>query len=188
MTKEMEIKAKITEKEVFSIKNKLKDIHPKIVNQLNIIFDFPGNFLYSNDKLLRLRKENKEVFLTFKGPKEPGKIKTREEYEVQLNSLETAYKILAELGLVPRLKIEKVRVSYRLKGATVVIDKVPLLGYFLEIEAGNEKRIYETAKKLGIDQARLTNKSYTNFISEYNASKGEQINEFVFKKGKSFRK
>jgi len=139
--------------------------------ELNIKLDFPDKRLEKNDLIFRLRKKGNKTVLTFKGSKKTGKAKIRNEYETEIGDFETILSILKNLGFIIVFKFEKIREEYEFKKANIVIDKLPKLGYFCEIETDSENKVYDIAKKLGIKN--LTKRGYGYYIKKYNKNKKE---------------
>jgi len=104
--------------------------------QEDIYLQHPCRDLVARDEALRLRSEGDAGFLTFKGRREGGDAKTREELEVGLEvaGFDQALAIFERLGFSPAAKIVKRRREFRIGGASVVIDDVDGLGIFIEVE------------------------------------------------------
>jgi predicted adenylyl cyclase CyaB len=131
------------------------------VFQTDAYFDTPRKRLLAADSGLRLRtarciKAGVEpmkagALLTFKGPaRRGGKAKVRSEYQTRVDDPTAAAEILAACGLRPMLTIQKRRASYRLGRCRVELDRLPMLGCFVEIEAPGEGAILALAAKLGL--------------------------------------
>ncbi len=104
--------------------------------QEDVYLRHPCRDLVARDEALRLRSEGDAGFLTFKGRREGGDAKTREELEVGLEvaGFDQALAIFERLGFSPAAKIVKRRREFRVGGAEVVIDAVDGLGIFIEVE------------------------------------------------------
>lgn len=104
--------------------------------QEDVYLRHPCRDLVVRDEALRLRREGDAGFLTFKGRREGGDAKTREEQEVGLEvaGFDQALAIFERLGFSPAAKIVKRRREFRVGGAEVVIDAVDGLGIFIEVE------------------------------------------------------
>ena len=76
-----------------------------------------------------------KAILTFKGPAEAAKHKTREELETALGDAEISRKILERIGLQGGSRYEKYRTEYDKPGEAgiVTVDETPV-GWFLELE------------------------------------------------------
>ena len=179
MSKEIEIKAKLENPE--EIRQKLADLGARLIEknrETNISFDFPDKKLIKEDKLLRLRKYGERITMTYKGPKEESSVKTREEIEIEVDDLEKAKSILFSLGFVIRLIFEKNREIYHLDDFEIVIDELPKLGWFCEIEGKSESDVEDMGKRLGIKN--ITNKTYGYHIKKYGEQTGQEIKRLEF--------
>jgi adenylate cyclase class 2 len=164
-----EIEMKAVLRNPGKLRSKLKELGAKKIGkykELNIKLDFPDMRLEKNDIVLRLRKKGDKTILTLKSSRKPGKAKIRDEYETEVEDFETILTILKNLGFVIIFKFEKIREEYEFQKANVVIDRLPKLGYFCEIEANTSNKIYEIAKKLGIKN--LTKRGYGFYIKKLN--------------------
>lgn len=118
----------------------------------DILFD-KNNKLIPIGKLLRLRlgmERSGRGKLTFKGPYRDHVFKVREEFETIVENPAMAVKILAGLGYEPVVEYEKRTELWKYGGTEIYIEKLPRIGYFMEIE-GSEKNIKKVAKILGHD-------------------------------------
>jgi adenylate cyclase class 2 len=126
----------------------------------NILYDTEDSSLRTAQSALRLRRSGKRDVLTFKGPCEPGKHKSREELEMELSDRKTFEAILARLGFRPVFHYEKHRTEYyqaRFKG-TATLDETPV-GVFFELE-GSPRWIDRTARALGFSEADYITAGY----------------------------
>lgn len=146
--KEIEIKAKIEE----DISRKIIEnngIFLREVFQEDIYFEHPCKDFKKSDEALRLRKEENNFILTFKGKREEGKVKKREEIETKVE--ETIIEILERLGFKRMCIVRKKRKEFSLGNVKIFIDDVENLGKFIEIE-GSEEEIFKIIKILGIKE------------------------------------
>lgn len=107
--KEIEIKAKIEE----DLSNKIIEnngVFLREVFQEDIYFNHPCRDFKESDEALRLRKEGNNFILTFKGRREEGKIKKREEIEAKVE--ESIIEILERLGFKKVCIIRKKRKNF----------------------------------------------------------------------------
>ena len=131
----------------------------------NWTWDFPGQPLRQQGKLLRVRQFAGDCLLTFKGIAQQSKhFKIREERETGVEDPETLAVILERLGLEVTFRYEKYRTSYSLKvqrqqhSVNLAVDETPI-GNYLEIE-GREADIQRTAAQLGFDKGAFVKESY----------------------------
>lgn len=177
MSKEIECKIKISDrKEVAALLVKLgaQDYGDK--HEKNWVFDTENSDLRECNKLLRIRSYDKNI-LTFKGPVEESLFKKREEIECELDSLENMRKILDGLGYREVWFYEKMRHKFSLDGCEIVLDKIPELGDFLEIEAPCEEVINSILAKLGISAQMHINESYLQLFAEHCEKEGKPLRD-----------
>ncbi len=159
-----EIEAKVLEIDPETIITKLQN--------LGAAFDFEDEFfaIYFDDatgrlggqhQVLRIRKEGKDVRLTFKAPHADTQsgIRSREELELPIGDFEMMRLILQRLGYVEYLKMRKIRTQYSLDGVHIVIDNhiddLAFIPPYLEIEAPSHEALFEMADRLGIPRDQL---------------------------------
>ncbi|MBP7775994.1 MAG: class IV adenylate cyclase [Acidobacteria bacterium] len=130
--------------------------------QRDVIVDTAERALASRGWVLRVRDDNGDAFLTFKGAVEPGPFKARQEIETAAGSAGGLLAILAALGYTPVFRYEKYREELDVPGALLAIDETPI-GTFLEIE-GEADAITEWARRLGFSAADYITASYRSLF------------------------
>jgi adenylate cyclase class 2 len=153
----IEIEAKLKVDSLSSIARKLKAAGAEFVRQLlqtDIYLDDSKSTFRKTDSALRLRRQlmgrKEQVVLTFKGPRRKGRFKQREEIQFEVGDARLAEEFFAAIGYKKSLAFQKKRSAWRLGGCEVALDTLPLLGFFVEIEGPNEKKIAAVQKKLGL--------------------------------------
>jgi adenylate cyclase, class 2 len=140
-----------------------------------LFFDFKEGTIIKQKNVLRLRKEQDKIELTYKKVHVTQIAKTAEEYSVEVSSLETMKQILENLGLSIIDRMQKHRVSYTLERARFDFDRyVGDYGYipeFLEIEAQSTEDIYRYAELLGFEAKDCLPWSTTDLIKHYSHKK-----------------
>jgi adenylate cyclase, class 2 len=133
-------------------------------------FAHPGRDLVARDEALRLRRlapgpPGSALFeLTYKGPRQEGAYKAREERTVRLADDPTA--LMAALGFSVTVRLRKTRERHHLGAVEVTLDHVEGLGWFAEVEAmGSGAREAEAAvqaalRELGLDGRPRVTDSY----------------------------
>ena len=138
-----------------------------------LFFDDKKGTIIKQKNVLRLRKEQDKIELTYKKVHFNSKAKTAEEYSVDVSSLETMEKILENLGLSVIESTKKHRVSYTLDGARFDFDRYSgnygFIPEFLEIEAENTDLIYKYAALLGFKEKDCLPWSTTELIRHYSS-------------------
>ena len=151
-----EIEAKILEVNKSQIEASLARLGAKKVfdGEINTyFFDFKDGTIIKAKNLLRLRKEENKIELTFKKVNVTPVAKVAEEFSVEVSDLETMKTILGFLGLSATENTRKHRVSYKLDQARFDMDKYEgkysYIPEFLEIEAENAESIHKYSELLG---------------------------------------
>jgi len=175
MHQENEVKFRIEDPEApRSILKKLGAENKGKVLEHNVCFEGKG-ISKENGNLLRVRKTNK-VIVTIKGKIDPkARFKNRKESEFEVPDFDNIIKLLHDIGLRDYWRYEKERETWILDGVEVVIDKLPELGYYIEIE-GTDKEIQSVVKKLGLNTKDGITKSYIDIWQEHK----KQLVDMIF--------
>jgi predicted adenylyl cyclase CyaB len=134
--------------------------------EVNRIFDTRKRKLRAKACGLRVRTSTfgderpPEARLTFKGPRGPGEFKSREELEVVTTDAQTLIKILARLGYHEVIHYEKRRETWTLDDCEVVLDELPRMGWWLEIEAVSEQAVTDVRERLSLTETPPADKTY----------------------------
>jgi adenylate cyclase, class 2 len=147
-------------------------------NEMNTLYDLPGEVLRSRQQLLRLRKYGPEWTLTHKSKKKTGRHSSREELQTNVEDGKKMDLILRALGYAPTFRYEKFRAEWTDGKGQVVVDETPI-GNFCEIE-GASRWIDATAKKLGVTPADYITKNYAGLFSEWKARTKSRAKEMTF--------
>ena len=137
----------------------------------NTFFDTVDSSLRAGDRGLRLRLIEPEsgprsALLTYKGPRQAGPFKARQEEQTEVACAQGAGAILAALGYAPKLFFQKLRESFQLGPARIELDELPELGHFLEIEAPCAEDIQAARHALGLDDEPVLPEPYTEMIAQ----------------------
>ncbi|MBL8098611.1 MAG: class IV adenylate cyclase [Anaerolineales bacterium] len=134
-------------------------IQPR-VHEINYRFDFPNNELRSNQKVLRLRKDE-QAKLTFKGASVEGEsgVMSREEIEFVVEDFDKAKQLLESLGFTPVVFYEKIRTTYELNDTHIMLDELPY-GEFVEIESENITAIQKVSALLNLNWNAMVKAGY----------------------------
>ncbi len=140
-------------------KNKGKFLEHNVCLEGGAISREKGNFL-------RVRKANK-VTVTFKDKIVEGKkFKNRREVEMEVPDFGKAVQLFHDIGLRDYWRYEKERETWLLDGVEIVIDRLPELGYYIEIE-GTDDEIEATARKLGLNIREGITSTYHSIWEEH---------------------
>ena len=138
----------------------------------NVIYTGPG--LDPARRVLRLRRKSGRGVFTFKERDLSGSpVKRQHEEETEVSDADALASILEALGYRPVLVYEKRRETWHVADAEVVIDELPF-GLFVEIE-GDEARILETEKLLGLDSAEAEHAPYPTLTLRHGTKRGETV-------------
>jgi adenylate cyclase class 2 len=151
------------------------------VFEANTIYDEPGRTLKARGCLLRIREVDSRGILTFKGPAERGKHKSREELETGFDDPAMGARILERLGFQRAFRYEKYRTEYQRKGenGVVTLDETPI-GWFVELE-GTPAWIDRTAVALTWSEADYLTDSYGSLYLQHCTIHLLQPADMVFK-------
>ncbi|MCW4009614.1 MAG: class IV adenylate cyclase [Candidatus Bathyarchaeota archaeon] len=139
-----------------------------------VFFDFPEHTIIKAKNLLRLRKENDKVELTFKKVQKSKNAKVAQEYTVRVSDAKAARSILEFLGLLAIECMTKRRVSYTLDRARFDFDlyegKYAYIPEFLEIEAQSASETQRYAALLGFKSEDCLPWSTHDLIEYYSST------------------
>lgn len=166
---ELECKLKIDSPEEIAYRlNNLGAVSHHEVFERNWIFDRNGE-LKQKLELLRLRilDDNTWGILTHKCPAPEKTYKCRIETETRVENAQNARLILESLGYTAEWYYEKRRNSWNYGGGEIVIDELPRLGFFIEIEAESEDVIDELLLALGLNKRDNLKSNYRQLWLSY---------------------
>lgn len=146
--------------------------------QEDALFDTPDDQLHERRSALRLRRENGNSRLTFKGPVQPDAMKVREEIETIIGDGEVVRRVFEELGLRVWFRYEKYREEFSHQDVIVAIDETPV-GVFVEIE-GSEDGITEMTGLLGRTPQDYILHSYYALFQMHRDASGTTGRDMVF--------
>lgn len=143
----------------------------------NTYFDWPDEALRRGDRGVRIRVNTADdgrqtVEVTYKGPRQPGTVKIRQEEQVHADSADAARAIFEGLGLRAMLEFQKRRQEFDLDGAIVCLDELPELGWFAEVEAADTATVDRVCERLGLDGSAYVADSYIALVARLLAPRG----------------
>lgn len=182
---ETEVKFRIGNAE--EIEDRLRKLHAKLVRtglERNIRYDTTDRKLARSKELLRLRSYAGEADITHKRRAQAAVrgFKTREETIVAIDSFESGRLLLERLGYEKSWIYEKKRQIWELGTVEVLIDELPLIGNFLEIE-GEPEEIRKAAERLGLDMRKALTTSYADEYEEFIKKNRLPREDLVFAEG-----
>jgi adenylate cyclase class 2 len=168
-----EIEAKLKVDSLSEIERKLSELGAEFLAeqlQTDYHFDDANTTLTKTDRCLRLRKQmvgkSESLFLTYKGAKEKSNFKRRQEIEFEIKDADSVRKLLSALGYEQSLVVEKKRRLWQLGDCEVALDRLPLLGDFVEIEGPDEEKIANAQEKLGLSDLSHIAESYASLVTK----------------------
>jgi adenylate cyclase class 2 len=183
----IEIETKIKVESLDEIAARLNGLGAKLcheVSQVDTYFDDAAETLFASDCGLRLRKQttgqDQKIILTYKGPRQKSRFKSRTEIEIEVSDFEVAAELLNALDFKKSLVFEKRRRVWQMSDCVVCLDELPLLGSFIEIEAPGEEPIAEALRKLQLADLGHINESYAHLIRAKLAEIGSDKREAFF--------
>jgi adenylate cyclase class 2 len=171
---EIEKKYRLTPEHLEPLRQRLKEVGAEgqgsAVFEENIIYTGAG--LDPARRVLRLRRKGGRAVFTFK-ERDPSDspVKRQREEETEVADADALAAILEALGYRPALVYEKRRETWRVAETEVVIDELPF-GLFVEIE-GDEARIMEVEKLLGLDHAEAEHAPYPELTLRHGTKRGD---------------
>ena len=142
-----------------------------------LFFDFKDGAIIKAKNVLRLRKEQDKIELTYKKVRITETAKLAEEYTVEVSDLEAMKQILENIGLSITENMQKHRVSYVLDHTRFDIDryadKYEYIPELLEIEAENIDLIHKYAERLGFKAEECLPWSTDELIRHYSIKRGK---------------
>ncbi len=150
-----EIELKFLDIDVQDIKNRLNKLGAKI--KFDTVIE-SYSFLAkgfdswnSNKKLLRVRKINNQVTITYKDPAKESDMTSREEIECNVDNHENAILLLEKIGFKCDNVFKKHRIHYELEDIHFELDTLDNIPTYLEIETTTEDAMVDICKKLELD-------------------------------------
>jgi len=178
-----EIEAKFYVKDLKQIEARLHNLKARLkqarIHETNIRFDTPNQDLHREQRVLRLRQDDK-VRMTYKdASKNEQGVLNRMEIEFVVEDFERAKRLLEALGYEKSLFYEKYRTTYELDNTYVMLDELPM-GSFIEIEGESIDSIREIGRKLGLKWDTAISTSYSALFERVRKAKAAQIEDLSF--------
>lgn len=154
--------------------------------EVNTLYDLPGQKLRRKGELLRLRKYGEKWKLTHKTKGIAGRHKSRGELETTVSDGKIMDAMLRALGFIPSFVYEKCRAEWSDGNGKVVLDRTPI-GDLAEIE-GKSRWIDRTARALEIKPDRYITKSYAELFFEWKRKSKCKAQNMTFRECKGCKK
>jgi adenylate cyclase class 2 len=162
-----EIETKFYIRDAARLKDRLESLGAQCVRERlhehNLRFDKPSGDLSGSFKVLRLRRDRKNL-LTFKAPGESqSEVSEREEIEFEVSDFKAAQMLLEALDFQVIFVYEKFRTIFRLNDVELSLDETPL-GTFVELEGPDGGAIRRAAESLELSWAQRVTDSYADLF------------------------
>ena len=146
--------------------------------QQDALVDTEEGFLRARRSALRVRSEEGETVLTFKGPVHPSSMKLREEIETDVADGAALLALLERTGFRIWFRYEKYREEFSLGACVIAIDETPV-GAFVEIE-GDESGVDAAARALGRSPSDYILESYRGLFAQRCGELGVPVTDMLF--------
>ena len=185
----VEIEAKMTVESFDPARARLREVGaagPVEHFEVNTFFDTEDRSLLAADEGLRLRRDRlvatgtERHIITYKGPRQMGPLKSREELEVEVSDPASATTLLERLGYLRTLSFEKRRESWELDGCKVELDELPHLGKFVEVEGPNEASVMRVRERLGLASRPIVKSGYIALLMSHLQERGQLTKDVRF--------
>jgi len=192
MSVETELKTRVESHEAVRAQlARARAVFVRCVLETNRLFDDDDGRLYRDGCGLRVRSvealdgDGGAATITFKGPRQSGMYKVREELESAVGDPAAVCALLDRLGYRERIVFEKRRETWRLGDCTVELDTLPRLGCFVEIEGPDEAAVTDVASRIGLGDAGPIMDSYVSMVADLLGADGSKRMELRFLRGLS---
>jgi len=141
--------------------------------ETNVFFDTDDRSLLAADKGLRLRTKISlpsnaaKHTITFKGPRQHGPLKSRDETELEVAEAKDAVALLDVLGFHRVLSFEKKRQTFKVADCLVELDELPHLGLYVEVEGPKEESVMSVREALHLSDRPIIKASYIALLMTY---------------------
>jgi len=188
---EIEAKIRVTDPEAFRRRLAAGGLEAgQTVFEVNRLFDDADGRLHAGKSALRVREEFREVGgalhrtrLTYKGPVVEGPFKRRPEVELDVQAAGPLVAIFSALGFRETFRYEKRRTTFVGGACEVVLDEVPHLGFFAEIEGPTEDAVRSELERLGLAGEPIIRRGYVGLLTSHLKDAGRNPARAVFDEG-----
>ncbi len=139
-------------------------------------YDVESRELTERDEVLRVRRYeapgSSKTYLDWKGPTETQDVyKVREEISTLVEDFESLEEILARLGFIIAMEIDREIAQYTLGGATIRFETYPRMDVLVEVE-GEPDSIEQAIEALGMSRGHFNSDRLAAFISRFEQRTG----------------
>lgn len=168
---ELEIKISIDSDDHFQqiYEKCIKSFGPPIshLKQLDEYYDTPDGQLKKQDLVIRIRSFDEKKTIALKSPRVdlPSGMSNRIELEFIAAEGEKIHKQLLSQGLNPNEAAEKERWTFIHNDCEIVLDKLPFIGSFIEIEGPSEAAIEDVVTLLDLNSCEVIRQNYGELMT-----------------------
>lgn len=136
--------------------------------QLDQYYDTLDGQLKKQDLVIRIRSNNGKQTIALKSPRVElsSGMTNRIELEFLSAEAEKVHQDLLNQGLQPNESAEKERWTFIHNECEIVLDKLPFIGSFVEIEGPSEAAIHDIVLLLDLSQCQVVRKNYGELMLE----------------------
>ena len=139
-------------------------------------YDVESRELAERDEVLRVRRYvaagSSKTFLDWKGPTETQDVyKVREEFSTLVEDFESLEQILAKLGFIVSIEIDRDIAQYELGGATIRFETYPRMDVLVEVE-GEPDSIENAIEALGMARGLFNSDRLVAFVGRFEQRTG----------------
>jgi adenylate cyclase, class 2 len=150
---EIEIKAKCDSHENFEKRIRgLGAVETGELHEVDYYFNHPSRDFKETGEAFRIRIQNGNPYITYKGAKLDDIVKTRFEAETSIGNYDLFKAIIVNLGFREVAAVEKRRVQFEYEDITICLDSVKNAGNFVELEMIGDDRTMMRAKLVAFAQ------------------------------------
>jgi predicted adenylyl cyclase CyaB len=139
-------------------------------------YDVESRELSQRDEVLRVRRYQgtgaSKTYFDWKGPTESQDVyKIREEISTLIEDFDSLEEILARLGFVIAMEIDRDIAQYELAGATIRFETYPRMDVLVEVE-GQPDSIENAIEVLGLARGKFTSDRLAAFVGRFEQRTG----------------
>lgn len=155
-------------KQVFERCTQFFGPHQSHLNQLDEYFDTPDRQLNAHDLVVRIRSSNGKKTVALKSPRIENLSGTTNRIELEFLSAneENVHDQLLNQGLHAYEAAEKKRWTFIHNECEIVLDQLPFIGSFIEIEGPSEEAIQEIITLLSLSSFEVARQNYGELMKE----------------------
>lgn len=168
---ELEVKIALDSQEHFQrIFEKCQRLYgnPSHLHQLDEYYDSHDNRLRQQDLVIRIRTHGNQQSIALKSPRvlTASGMSDRIELEFLAADAGKVHEQLHQQGLKAYEAIEKERWTFMHGECEIVLDKLPFIGFFIEVEGPSEEAIIKILQALSLSSSTPITKNYGELLRD----------------------